>query len=121
MVLTTDVDQDVKTLERVTWLPEDDVRRTEMGRVNWTDLSNTYAYDVSSSAVHVETAPASMISTLDVVCDPPLTITPSHHALDPEFICTFRPPPVAGVDEPDEEDDEVVDEDVDEAEVEEEE
>lgn len=36
-------DQEVKTLVRVTWLPEVEVRRTEMGSVNSTDLSKTYA------------------------------------------------------------------------------
>jgi hypothetical protein len=35
--------QEVKTSVRVTWLPDAEVRRTEMGSVNWIDWENTYA------------------------------------------------------------------------------
>jgi len=38
-----EVEKEVKTLVRTTWLPVVEVRRTETGSVSCTDLSKTYA------------------------------------------------------------------------------
>jgi hypothetical protein len=66
-------------------LPEAVVRRTVNGATKAVPLvANVYAHPALVMAVYADTAPESLISTVEMASVFPLTVRANHQTLDPE-------------------------------------